>query len=385
MKTTGSIVIPALAVEQPIGEFFVGVMNSTDLLDISYADIREIERDLDTYLGIQRKISPARRKDLGEYVNTKDAVFPTSVILAVEEGCASWDEKAGTLTLSSTKEVDFDHIAKVLDGQHRLEGLKNLKSGQVFQINVTVFVAADIADQANIFATVNLAQTKVNRSLVYDLYDYAQSRSPQKSAHDITVALDRTTGGPFFERIKRLGTRTSGRAGETLTQATVVTAILELVTATPMIDRDTLMRGKKLRLATSIELRSLPLRNLFIEDQDISIAKLINSYFSSVRSIWPEAWADLSKGNIMPRTNGFRAFMRAFADLYVDMCHGTRVGAIFSSSEFADRLNAVQLTDGDFNTGRYAPGNSGETTLYKDLIRFLGVERVRRPSLADLL
>jgi DGQHR domain-containing protein len=264
--------------------------------------------------------------------------------------------------------MSFDHIAKVLDGQHRLEGLRALQAGAVFQLNVTIFVEADIADQANIFATVNLAQTKVNKSLVYDLFDYAKSRSPQKTAHEVTVALDRAEGGPLHKRIKRLGTRTAGRTSETLTQATVVNCLLDLISEKPMTDRDVLMRGKKLRLATDSELKSRPFRNLFIEERDVEIAKIINNYFSAIRQKWPTAWEDRAPGNILARTNGFRAFMRAFRNLYVEMCGNAEIGKVFGVASFTKRLSSVTLKDDDFNTDTFLPGTSGETALYNRLI-----------------
>ena len=375
MKSPKSITIPAMPVEQPIGEFYIGVINWFDLLEISFADIREIERDLDNYLGIQRKISPNRVGELKEYVVTKDATFPTAIILAVEEESVTWDDERRELTLTETPDIDFGHIAKILDGQHRLEGLKALPDDAVFQLNVTIFVAADMNDQANIFATVNLAQTKVNTSLVYDLFDYAKSRSPQKTAHNVAVALDRAVDGPLQERIKRLGTRTIGRTGETLTQATVVTSLLDLISDKPMIDRDLLMRGKKVKQATSSELQSRPFRNLFIQEQDVDIAKIINNYFSAVRDRWSEAWEDRSKGNILPRTNGYRAFMRAFRPLYVEMC-GDEIGQVVRTSAFSKKMAEVDLVDSDFNVTRYAPGTSGETALYNDLIKAFGVGKV---------
>ena len=364
-----------MPVEQPIGEFYIGVISWFDLLEVSFADIREMERDLDNYLGIQRKISPNRVGELKQYVVTKDATFPTSIILAVEEESVTWDDARRELTLTETPDIDFGHIAKILDGQHRLEGLKALPDDAVFQLNVTIFVAADMNDQANIFATVNLAQTKVNTSLVYDLFDYAKSRSPQKTAHNVAVALDRAVDGPLQERIKRLGTRTIGRTGETLTQATVVTSLLDLISDKPMIDRDLLMRGKKVKQATSRELQSRPFRNLFIQEQDVDIAKIINNYFSAVRDRWSEAWEDRSKGNILPRTNGFRAFMRAFRPLYVEMC-GDEIGQVVRTSAFSKKMAEVDLVDSDFNVTRYVPGTSGETALYNDLIRAFGVGKV---------
>ncbi|HEV8723590.1 MAG TPA: DGQHR domain-containing protein [Candidatus Binatia bacterium] len=377
MKKSGITKISALPVNQPIGEFYVGVIDARDLLDIAYADIREIERDLDNYLGIQRKLSPTRVKELCEYVNTKDATFPTSIILAIEEQCVEWNETKHLLTVHSTDEIEYGRVAKILDGQHRVEGLKALRENVAFNINVTIFVDADIADQANIFATVNLAQTKVNRSLVYDLFDYAKSRSPQKTSHDVAVALDRAKGGPFYQRIKRLGTRTIGRTGETLTQATVVTCLLEMISPNAMVDRDQLLRGKKLKHAEGRKLQDYPFRNLFIDEQDLDIAKIVSNYFEAVKQKWPIAWEDRAKGNILARTNGFRAFVRVLKLLYVDICGLERIGRSVGISEFAGRLAKVRLGDTDFNTQKYVPGSSGETTLYNDLIAFLRLDRVK--------
>src|SRR5882762_10468420 len=93
-------------------------------------------------------------------------------------------------------------------------------SPNTFQLSVSVFVDIDMEDQAYIFSTVNLAQTKVNRSLAYDLFELANSPSPQKTCHNIAVALDTITVSPFHKRIKRLGSATPGRNSETITQAT---------------------------------------------------------------------------------------------------------------------------------------------------------------------
>lgn len=74
--------------------------------------------------------------------------------------------------------IEYNEIASVLDGQHRIERLKASSSIEDFEINVSIFIDIDIADQAYIFSTVNLAQTKVNKSLVYDLFGLAKKRSP---------------------------------------------------------------------------------------------------------------------------------------------------------------------------------------------------------------
>ena len=87
-----------------------------------------------------------------------------------------------------------DNVARIINGQHRIAGLKSLRS-RGFYVNVTRYIVdMDISDQANVFSTINLAQTKVSRSLVYDLYAYAKARSPQKTCHDISRLIESTCG-----------------------------------------------------------------------------------------------------------------------------------------------------------------------------------------------
>ena len=219
VEDSRSVEFRALRILQPIGEFYLGVIPYNILRDITYFDIRRIfgEREFETYLGIQRPLKNKRIVELNEYVQTIDACFPTAVILSVPGVCAEFNESEAIMTLSNHLSgvgdygpVLYANIAKVIDGQHRIEGLKGY-TGPPFEINVSIFVDADVAEEAYIFSTVNLAQTRVDKSLVYDLYDLARYRSPQKLCHNIAVALDRNDGSPFKEKIKRLGRATPGR------------------------------------------------------------------------------------------------------------------------------------------------------------------------------
>ena len=80
--------LPAIAVEQPIGEFYVTVINSDTLAASCFADVRRLETSttaVENYLGIQRKLDPKRKRDIAAYVRTLDATFPTSVVIAIED------------------------------------------------------------------------------------------------------------------------------------------------------------------------------------------------------------------------------------------------------------------------------------------------------------
>lgn len=190
-------ILNVLKVSQPIGEFFIGAIDAKALLEITTVDVRAFGRgQAGTIDGIQRELSKSRIKDLSGYVNLEYATFPTSIILAIDARCVALEEIAGCNGLYRLRvsaydggegddAIPIDASAFVIDGQHRLAGLQKRDPGKdPFEVNVSIFIGADISDQAEIFSRVNLAQTKVNKSLTYDLLDYAKEKSPYKTAHD---------------------------------------------------------------------------------------------------------------------------------------------------------------------------------------------------------
>ncbi len=360
---------------QPIGDIFIASIPFRILIRISHFDVRRIlqqDRDVERYLGIQRPLEDKRVKSLSEYVNYGDASFPTSVILAIDEEFAYFDEASNTMTVSNIKadesepSIAIGRLARVLDGQHRIAGLRAFE-GETFDVPVTIFVGADISDQAHIFATVNLEQTKVHKSLVYDLFSLARTRSPQKTCHNIAVALDRDRRCALYRRIKRLGFATEGRIFEPITQATFVESLMPYLSNAPKKDRDLLLRGKELQKLFGDDLYKMPFRNLFIDNQDLNITEIVANYFDAVRSKWPDAWNETGRGMMLNRTNGFIALMRFLRNAYLDIASP---GEVPSASKFLERVFAnIDLKDGDFTVDNFVPGSSGEGRLYRVLRR----------------
>lgn len=385
MTKKNQLKIPAYQIKQPIGEFFIASMDAQHLVDISYSDVRRMEgdREIERYLGIQRPLKKKRVKEIRDYIlNSKDATFPTSVILAIDENCAEYDEKEGVLYLhpylpdqnTEDEEIPYHKIAKVLDGQHRIAGFfegdygnRFFKFDRDFEINVSIFVGIALPEQAKIFATVNLAQTKVNKSLVYDLEDLARKRNPYKTCHHIAVALDANKNSPFFERIKRLGVATPGRDYEPLTQASFVEALVKFISDDPSRDRNDILDGRRLK---SVNFKKYPFNGLFREgkDGDLKIYQIIFNYFQAVKEKWPNAWnAKQRKGNLLPKSNAFRALMKYLKnDVYLDLVNND-IGRIPTIEEFSVKFNHVQLTDDDFTAKNFAPGSGGQSAFYKVL------------------
>ncbi len=356
--------LKCLEVNQPIGKFYIAVINYDDLAFISFVDIMRLEnqtemREVEIYSGIQRELSEKRANEIGKYVTMVDATFPTGIILHINSGVIEYDEKKGTMQIPYK-----NNIAKVLDGQHRIRGFKDFKKpGENFQLNITIFIGMELEDQALVFATINQTQTKVNKSLVANLFQFAIKRSPQKTAHQIVRALNEKDGSPFKDKIKILGTA-DDKEMETITQATFVDSLLQYMTKDKSVDRDIYKRGGKPSKYNPEETKKYFLRNLFIDEKDGDIAKIIWNYFQAVQLKWPMAWNEIQPTMILNRSTGFIALMRFFKDAYLYLVKD-KISTIPTLQEFMNVFDKISLKDTAFNRDNFKPGGSGRSELYQ--------------------
>lgn len=373
MTNDNYVTIRCLEITQPIGAFYIACIDRSDLVYISYADRLRIEsdmRDVEQYLGVERPISAERVDNIKKYVKTVDAAFPTSIIITVSSEHIQYDVRTGIMKVKRDQ-----NIAKIIDGQHRIAGLDKY-DGPRFELNVTIFIDMDLEDQAMVFATINLEQTKVRKSIVYALYEYTKSRSPQKTCHNIAKLLNGKENSPFNNKIKILGTATEGITGETLTQATFVERLLPLITKDPLLDRDLIKRGKKLVRAKGNENTRLIFRNMFIDEHDGEIARVLYNYFSTIQQKWPQAWNEVRSGHILNRTTGFSALMRFLPSVY---CSLGGPGIVVNIDNFASVFESVTLDDYDFTSEKYKPGTSGETALFNELRTMANLSTLQKP------
>jgi DGQHR domain-containing protein len=369
LAESATIEFPCLEIRQPIGPFFIGIMEATDLVRISYSDIIRIdkdERDIEVVSGLERTISKTRVKELQEYVNVVDAAFPTGVIISIEGRDAEF--LPATRTMKVRKAT---YVAKVIDGQHRIEGLKGF-GGQTFQMNVTIFINMDPEDQAMVFSTINLKQAPVAKSITYELFEYAKTRSPQKSCHQIARLLDRTAGSPFKDKLMILGVARDPD-NETLTQAAFIKPLQKLIVKDKeaMKDRDILKRRRELKRPGQEEVRvnNLVFRNWFIDGQDSMIAQTMVNYFLAVSEKWPTAWTVKKTANILNRTTGYDALMR-FLPLVL---FRLGIDELHSLEEFKAIFAPVSLQEADFNPDQFRPGSSGTGLLWRRLMANTGI------------
>ena len=366
MTTPGVLEFPCIEVTQPIGTFYIGSLDNKIIQKIAWADVRRIEgerREVEIISGLQRQINQARVNKISAYVRTLDATFPTSIILAVKEEDATFNAERNVMSVR-----DGTDVAKIIDGQHRIRGLQGFLDG-TFQLNVAIFVDMDSQDQAIVFSTINLTQTKVSKSLVYDLFELVEARSPQKTCHNIARVAHYSKESPFAGRIKILG-RARDKENELLTQAGFVDPLLAFISSNPLQDSDDLKRGRMLKKITTDEAkaRRLVFRNLFIMKEDDVIALNILNYFNAVRQRWPDECNNVRPGHILNRTTGYRGFMSVLPFVCIEMGLDREI----KRSEFEVALARTTLRNDEFTTEQFPPGTAGERALANRLMNNLG-------------
>ncbi len=365
---------------QPIGSFYIGAIDSNDLVNISYADVRRIEkeqRNIELVLGIQRPLKDNRIKEIKKYVNLIDATFPTSIIVSVEQVNEELSTDNNTVynaiydsDRNVMKLLNNSKVAQIIDGQHRIAGLENFDG--IFQLNIALFVDMDVEDQAMVFATINDKQTKVNRSIVADLFSLNKKRSPQKTSNFIVRLLNSESDSPFKGKIKILGTA-DDKERETITQATFAKNILKYMSRDPITDRDRIKRGKKILQVEGKEEERYFLRNLFLTDQDVKIAKIIWNYFFAVQEKWPNAWSKVEREMVLNKSTGFIALMRFLKDAYLHL--RAKEGDVVSKNTFKHFFENIDINEKDINRNNYVPGSGGQSQLYNDLMEKSGLQK----------
>lgn len=161
---------PAVRIEQGKRTLFLTSFTVGDFLTEDFYRVDHL--DVESAKGMQRLLNDNRAKSFGNDIVDADklneAFLPTSVFLATE-GSISYDEQTNELYFDSDP---AHHICPldVVDGQHRLEGLKLAtdKSERLLEFPVSVVLAHKMSETEKMlqFVTVNTKQRAVDKGVV---------------------------------------------------------------------------------------------------------------------------------------------------------------------------------------------------------------------------
>jgi DGQHR domain-containing protein len=288
-----------IQVNQPIGTFYLISIEASILAKIATVVRRNENPD-----GIQREESDKRIKEIAKYCGDTDATFPTSIIVAVDDDAP---------VKINENFIEFDEnsiIGEIIDGQHRLGGLKSSNYLAKFQLPVVLMFNMIPQEKAYVFSIINSKQTKVNVSLIYDLFELSSNRSPFKTCHETARALNKEKDSPFYNRLKMLGKKEEGQELASLSQGTFIKYMLELISKKPEDDAIKIKRGESL-----IADDKLVLRDFFIREKDSVILKIMINLFTGVVNNFNEEWNN-PNNYILSKSIGFGAILKSFPYIY---------------------------------------------------------------------
>lgn len=213
-------------VEQGETFFYLTRLTAGVLAEITYVSVRGQD---DEEGAVQRILNTRRISSIADFALLV-GVFPNSIVLNWVNTKQKIHVHADTLEIPNVA-----RSAQLIDGQHRVEGLraameKNKKIAEL-EIPVAIYQNLSTAQCANIFLSINTEQKPVPRSLVYDLYGVADAELVDAAAvraRDIAIALNEDDDSPYANTIKFPGSPRS-RGGIAL--STVVGALKSLVDA----------------------------------------------------------------------------------------------------------------------------------------------------------
>lgn len=218
------IVRPAALVKQGQLTLYSTSLKVSDLLIPNFYSVETLDPDDDNDKGYQRLLNRARAKRLADYIvagqETKDAFLPTSIFIATHKNI-------DFNPTNNTIEIDIDTIGpfSVVDGQHRVEGLKMAveKDSRVLDFEVPVNIAINLPKIAQMchFLIVNTTQKSVERGVEQRIYQRLTqalevedipnlpkwiSKAVEKGEDDLALKyvdfLNSDPDSPWFEKIK---------------------------------------------------------------------------------------------------------------------------------------------------------------------------------------
>lgn len=349
--------LPVICVKQPIGEFYVSAIRADILLNIVTINQRTLEKDD----GVQRELSKRRVDEIALYTTDPDATFPTPIIIACDESRVQLE---GNFITFPNDQV----IGEVIDGQHRVQGLRKAGKDSVtaFELPVVFMLGLEEYEKAYVFSTINSKQTPVPRSLIYQLFSLSEHRSPIKTCHEIARALNAKENSPFYQGLKMLGKR--NLPTEYLTQGSFVTNLVKRISKQPQADEISVKRRLQLQ-----DDDSLPFRYYWINGQDEVIVRILENYFGAIQEIFPREWNFPTADEfILRKTVGFQALLGAFDIIWRRSVKDRKATKEF----FADFARAFRQNLGDRNLTTAEFGSSAQqaTALRDALIGNLGSE-----------
>lgn len=354
-----SLKINAIKVKQPIGYFYICKLNSSILARLSKADIYRISNNGDNlYEGIQRQLIPKKVKQITAYLKSKEATFPNSIILNVDK------DHVISANDDSLILVDDESTFTIIDGQHRLEGLKNSNLTN-FDVVLSIFVDLELNEQSRVFVTINTEQTKIDPS--FGLYQELNDPlyTPRKMVVKLTELFNYDINSPWHKMIKLVGKKDALSTDGILSLSAFANPIINLVyddsqfhdLRNLILQKYTVINENNIEEISDIKINKIDffeikkscLWDYYVDQNEKMLYKVLMNYFKAVKETFVLDWAN--KESLLNKTTGYNALIKLFEDIYRS---GYENGD-FTQEYFKNALEPLKKLDGTINSKYFSP------------------------------
>ena len=276
-------------------------LTPADILKV--AEVSRISRDsMGKLIGYQRTEVRRHVREIVDYLNEQDIIFPNSIILALSSNVRFKSSRGPNvfdgLTTAGTLEISVPEGGPkpgfIVDGQQRTYALSKANR-EGFPVPVSAFIADSVGLQRDQFLRVNNTKP-LPRGLVTELLPEVSTLLPPKMAANklpsaICDLLNRSEESPFCGMIRRASSSREEKKKATITDTTVVAMIRESLSST----------------SGSL----FPYRNIATGETDMEgIWRVLITYWSAVRDIFSKAWALSPRGSRLVHGVGIHAMGR---------------------------------------------------------------------------
>lgn len=363
--------------------FFVWKINANDLINLSSVDIRKMQNKDDKFIWIQRKIRPEKVKEIKNYLQSYDSLFPNGIILNIKKDDVinKWEN---FLEINKNQ-----NVFSIIDWQHRLEWLRWENIANNFDVIVTIFIWLDTSEQAYIFSTINSTQTKVDPSLKYNLELESNLYTPRKFIWLLIESFNSFNKSPLKWELDKEETLFEWKIKFLWPNATpeeIENAIISWSWFAREIEK--LLYDEK----DYFNIRNLLFKNItknrkdflndfynykkdkyilwdyYINDEVNVLFRILYNYFLVFSKNFTKDW--WNKESILNKTTWFWAIMKLFKDIYLDILLKNKSDTYkieyFTEKIFNNYLEKIAKLDWTINSNNYPwSWESSVNKLYK--------------------
>ncbi|RKH49915.1 DGQHR domain-containing protein [Corallococcus sp. AB050B] len=269
-------------IQTPEHPLYMFALSAKELQEV--AEVSRVSRDSEgRLLGYQRPKVKQHVRNITEYLNGEEVIFPNSIILALSSAVVfkkvrgprvddGWAE-AGTLHIPLPKPGQ-PRPAWIVDGQQRALALAQCRR-QDLLVPVNAFIADEVDLQRDQFLRVNSTKP-LPRGLITELLPEVGTLLPpnlavRRAPAALCDLLNRDPASPFKGLIRRNSMDAEARRSAIVTDSAVVSMI-----------KDSL---------GNLTGCLFPYRNVVTQETDFdSIRKMLLLFWTAVKEVFPEAW-----------------------------------------------------------------------------------------------